>query len=86
MALWTGKLLKQAANVQDYQYRIESNRILQELATGTPIQDIDLQAYTYIKQIDYVDVTNHEKADIQLFYQEINHQNIMIQPLYQQDQ
>lgn len=86
MALWTGKLMKQAANVQDYQYRIESNRILQELETGTPIQDIDLQPCTYIKQIDYIDVTNQEKADIQLFYQEINHQNILIQPLYQQDQ
>lgn len=72
----------------DYQheYRVESNRIINQINDINEFDAIDLNDYTYIQDIEYMDKNIVEKSQVNKFYTESNQGQTQILPFYQENE
>lgn len=70
----------------DHAYRIESNRIINEIKDIQQINTIDLDKYEYIQKIEYLKYTQTDQEVINDFYLESNDFYTQILPYYQNQQ
>lgn len=72
----------------DYQheYRVESNRIINQINDINEFDAIDLNDYTYIQDIEYMDKNIVEKKQVNEFYTESNQGQTQILPFYRENE
>lgn len=72
-------------NLQNHQYRVEINRIVNQISDVQSITDIDLNQYQYIQNIIFLKVENQTKEEIEKFYASSSNYEAQIQPLYERE-
>lgn len=72
----------------DYQheYRVESNRIINQIKDINEFDAIDLNDYKYIQKIEYMDKDVDERSQVSKFYTESNQGQTQILPFYQENE
>lgn len=84
LAFLTGYFLLQTDAKQSNEYRVESNRVAEEIEEVEDIKNINLDTYLYIKDIRFLDAGITDKTILDNFYLEVNKGSIQIQPFYQE--
>lgn len=84
LAFLTGYFVLQVDQRQSNEYRVDSNRIVKEIQEVEDIKKINLDTYTYIKDIQFLDAGITDKTVLDNFYLGVNEGNIQIQPFYQE--
>lgn len=72
----------------DYQheYRVESNRIINQIDDINEIDTINLSDYTYVQSIEYMDKDVDEQLQVNKFYMESNQGQTQILPFYHENE
>ena len=82
IAFGLGSSLFYSENQKNHSYRVEANRILSTLTDVQSIENINLDAYETILEIDFLDKEMNHQDVVKDFFQEDNINNIYIQPFY----
>lgn len=81
VALLAGGAVVTIQQTRKNDYRIESNRIVEELKQG---KEINLVDYSYIKDMSFLESTETNQEKIEEFFIEENKQKNLIQPIFKE--
>ncbi len=86
LAFFLGSSLIHMEDKRNQTYRVESNRIMEKINMGEPIEEMILSAYSSIQGIKFLDISVTEKKSVDSFFNENNNEKIHIEPCYKADE
>ena len=86
LAFLSGNALLVSQNQQSHAYRVESQRIINQIQDISQVEKIDLRDYQYVKAIDYIKSNVINQNQLDSFYLESNLGQTQILPYYQNNQ
>lgn len=86
LAFFLGSSLIHMEDKRNQTYRVESNRIMEKINMGEPIEEMILSAYSSIQGIKFLDISVTEKKSVDSFFNENNNEKIHIEPYYKADE
>lgn len=86
LAFFLGSSLIHMEDKRNQTYRVESNRIMEKINMGEPIEEMILSAYSSIQGIKFLDISVTEKKSVDSFFNENNNEKIHIEPYYKDDE
>lgn len=86
LLLYSVQQLSHMRNEEAYAYRVEINRLMDIITKQGMGQDVDLEACTYVLEIQYLSREEAMYSQAQSFFQEAPAHLFMIQPVYLQEE
>ena len=66
----------------DHAYRVEINRILQQVEKGTKAEDIARNSYPHIEKLQWLSAEEGNRETASAFFQEGNNLEMHVAPVY----
>lgn len=86
LAFLSGNAILSMENTRHHAYRIESHRIMNQIKTTDDINQLNLNEYQYIQEIEFLKFDTTNQSTVQQFFAEDNNNQIQIIPFYQDNQ
>lgn len=86
LAFLSGNAILSMENTRHHAYRIESHRIMNQIKTTDDINQLNLNEYQYIQEIEFLKAETTNQSTVQQFFAEGNNNQIQIIPFYQDNQ
>lgn len=86
LAFLSGNAILSMENTRHHAYRIESHRIMNQIKTTDDINQLNLNEYQYIQEIEFLKADTTNQPTVQQFFAEDNNNQIQIIPFYQDNQ
>ena len=71
---------------KDHAYRVEINRILQQVEKGVKEKDIALNSYPHIEKLQWLSAKEGSREAASAFFEEGNNQDMHVEPIYKEQQ
>ena len=71
---------------KDHAYRVEINRILQQVEKGVKEKDIALNSYPHIEKLQWLSAKEGSREAASAFFEEDNNQDMHVEPIYKEQQ
>lgn len=86
LSIFAGTSIVKMEHDSQNQYRIEINRILEQLKDKESLENLQIEKFTYIKNVDFLSDFENNATVISEFYQEESSLNVMIKPWLEDNQ
>lgn len=86
LSLGCGVVLMNMEVSRNQEYRVESNRVIEQLHTIEDVKNFSLASYEYIEEVSYLPASEADRTIRDTFFEEVNGKGMQVLPWYEKEQ